>query len=121
MKGILYPLIGILHLSSIIFSSLSFTIELGVILAGLVASALIGVVYFMPLALILSFVKKIKISRKIIHIMGLIWVGSVMTLFIAEVSNSPLIMMISTSVFVLVTLSTTVLTFLRILTKRLIY
>jgi PKD repeat protein len=120
MKGVLYPLIGILHLSSTIFSSFSFAVELGVILAGLLASALIGVVYVLPLALIFSFIKKIKISRKIIHIMGLIWFGSIMTLFIAEVSNSPLIMMISTSVFVIVTLSTTVLTFLRILTKRLI-
>ena len=119
MKVVLYPLIGILHLSSTIFSSFSFAVELGVILAGLLASALIGVVYVLPLALIFSFIKKIKISRKIIHILGLIWLGSIMTLFIAEVSNSPPIMMISTSVFVLVTLSTTVLTFLRILTKRL--
>ena len=120
MKGVLYPLIGILHLSSTIFSSLSFAVELGVILAGLVASALIGIVYVLPLALIFSFIKKIKISRKIILIMGLIWIGSIMTLFIAEVSNSPLIMMISTSIFVIVTISTSVLTSLRVLTKRII-
>jgi hypothetical protein len=120
MKGVLYPLIGILQVSSTIFSTFSFNLELGVILAGLVASALIGIVYFMPLALILTFMKKIKISRKIIHMMGLILAGSVMMLVIAEISNSPLIMMISTSIFVLVTISTTVLTSLRILLTRLI-
>jgi PKD repeat protein len=118
MKVILYPLIGILHLSSTTFSLFNFNLELGVILAGLVASVLLGVVYFMPIPLILTLIKKYKIPKKIIHLMGLIWIGSVLMLLIAEVSKSPHIMMISSSVFVLVTISTTVVTSLRILSTR---
>jgi hypothetical protein len=118
MKVILYPLIGILHLSSATFSTFSLNVELGVILAGFVASILLGVIYFMPIPLLLSRLKKYKISKKIIHLMGLLWMSSILMLGIAEGSQSPVLMMISASFFVLVTISTTVATSLRILSTR---
>jgi hypothetical protein len=120
MKVVLYPLMGILQLSSATFSIFSFNLELGIVMAGLVASTLIGVFYFLPAALLLSLVRKIKISAKIIRLIGLIWAVSIMMIFIAEVTKSPLIMMISTGAFVLVTISAAMLTSLRIILKRLI-
>ena len=64
MKVIFYPLIGILNVGSAIFSVFSVLPELGIILAGLITSALIGIVYFMPIALIFSYFKKYKVSEK---------------------------------------------------------
>ncbi|RLI34547.1 hypothetical protein DRO66_08630, partial [Candidatus Bathyarchaeota archaeon] len=117
---VLYPLMGILHLSSATFSLFSFNLELGIVMAGLVASVLIGVFYFLPAALFLSLVRKIKVSAKIIRLIGLIWAGSFKMIFIAEVPKSPLLMMVSTGAFVLVTISAAMLTSLRIILKRLI-
>jgi hypothetical protein len=45
MKFVLYPLIGILHMSSASYSLLAFQPELAALAAGIVASSLIGAVY----------------------------------------------------------------------------
>lgn len=45
MKYLLYPLMGILHVSSATFSALNIAPEFAALVAGLVASSLIGVVY----------------------------------------------------------------------------
>jgi hypothetical protein len=121
MKVILYPLIGILHLSSTVFSVFSFIPELGVIVAGLIASSLIGIVYFLPIALILSILKKFKASAKIVLLMGFVWVGSLITIFVAELSKYPSMMMVSTGAFVLATISVSTLTSLRLVLKYLIH
>ena len=50
-RGILYPLMGILHISSVTFSALASRPELAALAGGVVASSLIGLVYVaMPLA-----------------------------------------------------------------------
>ena len=50
-RGILYPLMGILHISSVTFSALVSRPELAALASGIVASSLIGLVYVaMPLA-----------------------------------------------------------------------
>ncbi len=121
MKVVLYPLIGILQVSSAVFSVFSFSPELGVVIAGSVASSLIGVTYFLPLALILSFFKKFKVSAKIPRLTGLIWACSIATICVAEISKSPLMMMVATGAFVLITITTATLTSLRIISKRLIH
>ena len=45
-RMLLYPLIEILHLSSLTFSTLAFQPEVGILAAGILASSLIGLVYF---------------------------------------------------------------------------
>jgi len=63
----LYPLIGILQLSSLAFSTLAFSPELAVVVAGLVASALIGLIYLTPItAFLASDLAKRRI--RIVHI-----------------------------------------------------
>jgi photosystem II stability/assembly factor-like uncharacterized protein len=54
VKLILYPLIGILMVSREVYSATSWSPELGVALAGLLASAMIGAVYASPLAMLAS-------------------------------------------------------------------
>ena len=61
MKGVLYPLIGILKLSSLTFSATSAFPELAALLSGLVASSLIGAFYLgLPLSLIRAKVRRLK-------------------------------------------------------------
>ncbi len=121
MKVVLYPLIGILQVSSTVFSVFSFLPEFGVVVAGLIASSLIGIVYFTPIALIVSLKKKFKVSEKSIRQMGLILISSVLLLIVAEGFQVPSMMMVSTGAFVLVTMATATLNALRIITKRMIH
>jgi desulfoferrodoxin (superoxide reductase-like protein) len=120
MKIVLYPLIGILHIGAQIFSLLSFNSELGVVMAGLVASAFIAIVYVTPTILFLSWLRKFKLPWKMVRWMSLIWAGSVLTMLIAIVSTSSLLMMISTSIFVVVTISLTTLAITNQITNRFI-
>ena len=61
MKILLYPLVGILYLSASAYSAFNFNPELAVCIAGLVASGLIGVVYFCPFALAVLAVLRLSL------------------------------------------------------------
>lgn len=52
MKIVLYPLIGILYVSSVIFRILSFNEELAVTISGIFAAFSLGAVYFGPLTVL---------------------------------------------------------------------
>jgi len=109
MKVLLYPLIGILHLAAMTYNAFSFSHELAVVMAGLVASALVGVVYFSPLAiLVLVLLRKyrkttLKISQ--LRLLAIIWVASLPMILVGEIALLPALMMTSTAVFILSTLS----------------
>jgi hypothetical protein len=118
MRVVLYPLIGALHISFVVFSIFSFNPELAVVVAGLVASALIALVYVTPWFLLFSFLKKLKPSAKIIRLTSLVLAGNVGAIAIAEASTSSLLMMASTSAFILVTICLTTLVTARAITKR---
>ena len=120
MKVVLYPLLGILHMSSGVFSVFSFLPEFGIIAAGLIASSLIGIVYFLPIALIISLKKKFNVSEKLIRLMGLVLISSVLFLVLAEIFQVPSIMMLSTGAFVLVTITIATLTSFKLISKRLV-
>ncbi|MCW3991025.1 MAG: Ig-like domain-containing protein [Candidatus Bathyarchaeota archaeon] len=109
MKIVLYPLIGILRSSSLVFSLFSFSPELGVVMAGLVASSLIAVVYVLPWVLLLGFLKKFRLSTKTVRLMGLIWAGNIAAIALAETQQSPLLMMAASEAFVIVTICLTTL------------
>jgi predicted phosphodiesterase len=119
MKGILYPLIGILHVSSAAFSIFHVFPELGVVISGILASSLIGIVYFLPIILLLFFIKKFQVSSKIIRLTGYILVGTFILLVIAEVTKLSLMMMVTTGAFVLFTMLFVTLTSLKSITERL--
>jgi len=112
-KVILYPLIGILHLSYETYVLFSFHQELGIVMAGLVASSLIGVIYFSIIAIMLialtNWFKRKTLIRDILKMMVALWLLSVGMMVVGESTRSYALMMASTALFVLVNLSTSVL------------
>lgn len=120
MKILLYPLIGILHIASTTYSILILDPELAVVLSGLVASSLIGITYFAPIALIFCLVEKVKIPTMALRAQSLIWVISIGCLTIAEIVQWSGLMMFSTAMFVLATASLTTLASMKYLTERIL-
>jgi len=113
MKVVLYPLMGILHLGVGAYSLFSFSPDLGILVFCLVVSSLMTIVYLVPWALILSFIKKTTVSAKKTRIAGFAWLGSIVVIFIAEITKSPVLLMASGGVFVIATACLTVLSVVR--------
>jgi hypothetical protein len=122
MKVLLYPLIGILHLAAMTYNAFSFSHELAVFMAGLVASSLIGIVYFSPLAVLaLALVRRYrKITFRInqLRMLAIVWAGSLLMILVGEVVSVPALMTASTALFVLSTLSLGALTTATALLRR---
>jgi len=114
MKILLYPLIGILHISALTYSALSFNPELAIVATGLVASGLIGIIYFAPLSLItlLCMKRHRRFRLNISHLKGLtaIWIVSIALICFAEATAAQPVMMAATAMLVLSTLTLTALT-----------
>jgi hypothetical protein len=65
MKGALYPLIGILWLTSVTFNEFGSYPEMATLISGLLASSLIGATYIgLPLALLEARIPRLADSRK---------------------------------------------------------
>ncbi|MFC1486594.1 NosD domain-containing protein [Thermoproteota archaeon] len=109
MKVVLYPLMGILHLSSTSFSVFSIIPEMSIVIAGFVASSLIAVVYVVPWIFLLRFFKKFKVPIKSFFCIGIGWIISIVFITVAEVVKSSPIMTVSTGAFVLLTMALTTL------------
>ena len=109
MKILLYPLIGVLHLSTITFSLLSFNTEFAIVTSGLVASSIIGIVYFTPAFLMLCIARNIRISSKMLKASSTILTISLGCILIAEITKRTAIMMFSTPILVLSMMSLAIL------------
>jgi len=122
MKVLLYPLIGILHLAAMTYNAFSFSHELAVVMAGLVASALIGVVYFSPLAILVLVLlrryRKTTLKMSQLRMLAIVWVASLTMILVGEVALLPALMMTSTALFVLSTLALVALTTATALLRR---
>jgi hypothetical protein len=123
MKIILYPLIGILHLSTMAYAACSFNSEIGVVIAGLVASSLIGVAYFSPTTLAVLLVVK-KFGRRLPKLKQLklvaipIPVGLIL-LCVGEFLALPTVVMAATGIIVIFTTALTTTTMAQKIAKRL--
>lgn len=105
-KVILYPLIGILHLSAATYSMFNFNSEIAVVMAGFMASALIGVVYFSPIGVLISSKKRTSnLTNSIYKMLLLVWFGSMISIVVGESASISSVLMLGTSVFVLSVLS----------------
>jgi len=107
-KAVLYPLLRILYLTAEVYSALSFSPELGVIVSGAFASALTGLVYFTPLAGCLLLPSK-RLRRHLMKIEGKVialpWIASLLSVGMALLAASPSGMMISTAGLVLISIA----------------
>lgn len=100
VKTSIYPLLGILTISEKGFSSVQG--DYGAVVAGSIASSMIGAVYFWPFALSVKQVRKNKFNYQLavllIGIVGISVLGSIL-------SQNKYALMITTSLFVLTLLS----------------
>jgi peptide/nickel transport system substrate-binding protein len=99
MRGVLYPLIGILKLSSITFSVASTVPELAALLSGLVASSLIGAFYLgLPLSLVRARVRRLRAfgaQKTLERWLSVMLIGGLSVFLIGELSGLFVLLMIS--------------------------
>ena len=108
MKGVLYPLIGILELSSLTFSATSVFPEFAVLFSGLVASSLIGGFYLgLPLSIVRGKIRRLRGFRAqgmLEWVLGAVLLGGLGTLGVGEILQSMTLLMIASATIVLSTL-----------------
>jgi hypothetical protein len=108
MKGVLYPLIGMLYLTSDLFTATSANPELAAVLSGLLASSLIGAFYLgLPLSLARAKVRRLRglrMQNAIQNGLGISLLGGLTALLLGETLASPLLLMLSSATIVLSTL-----------------
>lgn len=105
IRVLLYPLLGILGVSAFTYSLFSGAPEFAVVMAGLVASSLIGLTYFTAPALVgmQALLRKRRISAKILGKASLAsLVIALAMLTIGEVAGSFLTLAIASSAVVLI-------------------
>jgi len=102
----LYPLLGILKVSSATFSELAFMPELAIATAGILASALIGLVYLTPISLVLVRLLRRK-SIGAVHVLRAYsgaFLFAATALLLGELAGSFSLLTVGASVMVLSTL-----------------
>jgi hypothetical protein len=109
MKVVLYPLIGVLHASSASYSVLAFQPELAALIAGIVASSLMGIVYLaLPLSGILWLARR-RLRRSTERTIVKWLLGASLALaaafLIVEVVAVPVAMMVISAAIVLTVLA----------------
>lgn len=113
VKALIYPLLGILRLTSIATSQLfGLNSELASVLAGFIASSLIGVIYLSPILLAISAIaeKRGRLLKPSTKILEIFWLSSAISLTIIGLGltlNSRQLLIISTSSYVLSILAST--------------
>lgn len=110
VKTMIYPLLGILSLSTSVYDSLGFNSELGIVAAGTTASSLVGLLYFAPLGAALSIASRKRqwnMSRAGL-VLACSWAASIIAIALAEVTAAEAVMMFGTSLLVLSAISTAV-------------
>jgi len=107
MRVVLQPLLNILELAATTFLLFSFNGELGMVISGLVASSLIGLVYVAPPAILAAVaVQRRRGSLLPIRKVGFLaipWAVSIALLAIGEALSLPTVLMAATASLVLLT------------------
>jgi hypothetical protein len=107
-KALIYPLIGILHMSVSVHGMLGFNPELSVIVVGLLAGTLLGAVYIAPISIGVNLVsKRLKKAMSRLGIRWVLpaWIGSFGLILVGEVSQLTLLMSIATATWMLSTVT----------------
>jgi len=110
MRTLLYPLLGALHLTVATTDTLGLSGELGILLSGLMASTLIGAIYFAPLVTVaLEAVRRHRSLPQMRHLRLLLipWILSIALMLIGELVTLPLLMMAASGAFVVLTIGLT--------------
>jgi hypothetical protein len=110
VRALIYPLLGILALSTSVYDSLALSSELGIVAAGTTASSLVGLLYFAPLGAALGIANRKRHwnTSKARLVLACSWAASVAAIALAEVAGIEAVMMFGTSLLVLSAISTVV-------------
>jgi hypothetical protein len=106
IRVVLYPLIDILELSSATYSALAFSPEFAIVMAGILASSLIGLTYLTPLALLLTrrSARKKSHSALLLRACSTAFLAALTALLLGELTGSFLLLAAATSALVLTTM-----------------
>ncbi|MEM4246371.1 MAG: CFI-box-CTERM domain-containing protein, partial [Candidatus Bathyarchaeia archaeon] len=107
-RALIYPLIGVLKAATLLYSVFSFNKEGAVILSGLAASSLIGLIYFTPPTTVILYALRVLRPNlrpgAVRHIFAFqAW--SLGFTCLGVIARSPLLLMISTPALVLSTIA----------------
>lgn len=107
MRVVLQPLLNILELAATTFLLFSFNGELGMVISGLVASSLIGLVYVAPPAILAAVVVQRRrgslLPIRKVGFLAIPWAVSMALLAIGEAFSLPTVLMAATASLVLLT------------------
>ncbi len=107
-----YPLIGILDLSALAYDVVSFAgvnSEVGIVVAGLTASSLIGLVFFAPIPALFAIIKNWRWNAPLIGLASaLTWLVAAATVAAASLTSIQELMMFGSGLLVLSTIFTVV-------------
>jgi peptide/nickel transport system substrate-binding protein len=105
MRVVLYPLVGILYLTSNLYARTSAFPELAILLSGLLASSLIGAFYLgIPLTIIRSKTRGVRKLSTLKRYLSVLLLAAVTMLVVGELTTSTTILMISSTSIVLSTM-----------------
>lgn len=107
VRVILYPLLGVLGVSAFVYSAFGGAPEFAVVMAGLVASSLIGLVYLTPFTFVgmRALTKRRRIQASNVAKGSLILLAVALTLLLAgEIGGSFLMLAVASSAVVLICL-----------------
>ncbi|HXG07874.1 MAG TPA: CFI-box-CTERM domain-containing protein [Nitrososphaera sp.] len=120
VKVLIYPLLGILTISTHVYDAITFNDELGIVVAGITASLLIGLVYLAPLGAAIGISAR-RNNRWTMStasvVIAFAWVLSMVTIVVAQVTSAEVIMMTGASLLVLIAISTAVIAIARMVVK----
>jgi len=125
VKLLIYPLLGILKLTAMVTTGLfQFNSEAAAILAGFTASSLIGVVYILPILLVLSLIarrvgRKPNPSTRWIKTSWIVVLISIVFIVLGLMIGSDPLLTVSTSVYVLASIASATMSTFSLLARRL--
>jgi hypothetical protein len=100
MKIALYPLIGVLYASSLLFNAIPFNGELAITIAGTFASFAIGAIYLAPLITVLTQLRRSRSTYarqlKAVHVSILAAFASLAGVLLAEITHDMSLLEITT-------------------------
>jgi hypothetical protein len=117
VRASIYPLLGILDVSTSVYGLLAFDGELAIMGAGVTASTLIGFVYFAPAAVALGLIsrkKKWSMAKAKLALTCALS-ASVIAIIVAEFASMPEAMMFGTALLVLSAISAVILAVARMI------
>lgn len=117
VRAFVYPLLGILDVSTTVYGLLAFDGELAIMGAGVTASTLIGLVYFAPAAVALGIASRKKkwSMAKAKLALACVLSASVVAIIVAEFAAMPEAMMFGTALLVLSAISAVIIAVARMI------